>query len=181
MDTMTPEERIAYSHGRIKRDMDDFQRQIDLMHRDILRERNLWFILVVISTALIVAVFFFSGANSLYILIVTVFVTFSVVCLVSYRAMKRQIAMLEGMHYLYSRLANDTTVKFVSESMKIEEDTQKIKQMGDERASDDKILRSQIILAARIVEAIVVEVDRHKATANATQVKNGRDESQGTI
>lgn len=166
MNGMTPEERVSYSHGRIKRDMDDFQRQIDRMHHDIMRERNLWFALVAVSTVLIVAVFYLAGPNSIidYILIATVFVAFTVIRFVSYSAMKRQIAMLEGMQFLYSRLANDTTVKFVSESMKVEDDAAKIEKLCEQKASDDQILRQQIILAGHIVEAIVAEVEKHKAT-----------------
>lgn len=175
MESMTPEQRISYSHGRIKRDMDDFQRQIDRMHKDILRERYLWFVMVAISTALIVAVFYVAGASSFmdYALIVTVFVTFSVIRLVSYRAMKRQVAMLEGMQFLYSRLADDTTVKFVSESMKVDEDADRVKKMLDQRMSDEQILREQLILAGRIVDAIVAEVEKHKAVTG-TREENGK-------
>lgn len=179
MDKMTPEERVDYSHSRIKRSMDEFQRQIDKMHSDILHERNLWIVLVIISTALIVVVFYIAGPSSLidYALIATVFIAFSVIRIVSYRAMKRQIAMLEGMMFLYSRLADDTTIQFVSESMKVEKDAEEIKKMSERHIGDDKILKSKLVLAGNIVEAIVTEVDKHKA-ATGTQEENAK--SNGT-
>jgi hypothetical protein len=162
MEKLTPTERVSYAHGRIARDMQDFQRQIDNMHKVVLRERNAWIIAVIISTALITAAFYYSFPNTAieFILIGLIVVGFVVIRFISFRSITRQIAMLEGMQFLYSRLANDTTIGFVTETMQAEEVAEVIGQVKDVKTGDGEKLRAGLLLAGNLISAMLVQADK---------------------
>lgn len=165
MEKMMPAERVAYAHGRIARDMQDFQRQIDSSQRTIIRERNLWLALVVLSTVMLMIVFYLSGPNQLidYILIAVVFSTFTIIRFVSYGMIKRHIATMEWLQNLYSRLANDETLNFGFETMKVEsngEAAKKIKLAAIGGA--DMNLHNNLVAALRVLSALVAEIEMEK-------------------
>lgn len=163
MERMSSAERVAYAHGRIARDMQDFQRQIERTRQVMGRERNLWLALVALSTILLVVVFYFAGPNDLidFALIGIVFVTFTTIRFVSYNMMKRQLSMLGNMQILYSRLADDETIGFVTETMKVEENGEaaKKRELIGLGAMDPK-LHQELISAMRVLTALVVEIEK---------------------
>lgn len=162
---MTPAERVAYAHGRIASDMRDFQRQIDHAHETILRERTLWLVLVAVSTVMLMIVFYFAGPNQLidYILIGAVLVAFTTIRFISYKMIAHQISTLELMQTLYSRLADDETIGFSTETMKVEangEAAKKIYLAG--LGATDRQLHDEMISAMRILSALLIEIEKQR-------------------
>jgi len=158
---MTPGERVTYAHGRIKSDMLEFQNQIDLTFRVAVFERNLSLILTALFIVVILAVFYFLKPIGWldFSLLGIIAASFLIVCAVAYNAMSREIAMLDGLQFLYSKLANDETISFVSETMKVE--SAEIERIHLSGLTDAK-LRDGLMLAGNVIDAIIRQIENGK-------------------
>jgi hypothetical protein len=162
---MTSGERVAYAHGKVRRDMQDFLRQIEIMYRRALFERVLLIVLAVAFSFIILAAFYFLRVTSTQgiFLLGVIAAVFVIGGLVSNNVIRRQVAMLRGLQFLYSKLADDETIKVVVETMQIEDvDVKRIHLTG---LTDEK-LRDGLMLAGHVIDAIVSQIEKEKRELN---------------
>lgn len=124
MDDMTPEERVAYSHGKIARDLRTFNAYISELLQMLKQSQYLWTTAMVISIIGMAMVVMIVGLHDMHDILVFVFVAamFTIMRLISYNTLSKIIQMADGMMRLFSNLADDETLKFWFEEMKVEND-----------------------------------------------------------
>lgn len=122
MERMTPEERVAYSHGRINRDLGEFEEYISRMRRQLKQSMDVWVIAMLLSGVGLIATIMLSGISDWrdYVFIGFVVVTFTVLRAISYVTLTTMIQMADGLMRLFARLADDLTLKYGFEEMMLE-------------------------------------------------------------
>jgi len=155
---MTAGERVAYTQSLTTRDMQNVREQIHAMHKSAIFERNLLVILAFISAVIISLAFHFLNPRSTleFILLAIIAVVFVVGGIVAGNAARKQIAMMDGLEFLYSRLVQDTTVRFGMEVM----------QAGDIEARD-------VAIAWHMIDELIARIGK----GNGERKKNGKPNS----
>ena len=147
--------------------MQDFREQIYSMHGVAMFERNLLFILDALFTIIILAAFYFLKPTGRleFILLGVITVVFIIGGFVAYNATRRQLAALIALQFLYSKLADDETIKFVTETMQLEE--VEIKRIHLTGLTDEK-LRDGLMLAGHVIDAIVTQIESARKNGTPT-------------
>ena len=116
---MTASERVTYSQGRTTSDMSYLREQISEMYRRAIFDRNLLIVLAFLFSIIILLAFnFMNPASTLeFILLAVIAAVFVAGGLVAERSVRHRIEMMDALKFLYSRLAEDESVKFGFETM----------------------------------------------------------------
>jgi len=124
MEHMTPEERVAYSHGRINRDLGEFEEYISRMRRQLKQSMDVWLIAMLLSALGLIATIVLSGISDWrdYVFIGFVVLVFTILRVISYVTLTTLIQMADGLMRLFSRLADDLTLKYGFEELKLQSD-----------------------------------------------------------
>lgn len=163
---LTTNERMIYAHARTSRDMQDLRQQIYAMHRIALFERTLLLVLYIIFPMILLSTFFFlNPTNTLeYILLTIIAVMFVIACFVSNNISQRQIWMVDGLQFFYSKLAEDESVKFAAEAMQVE-----------------KVESDDLAIAWHMIDELIARIQKGNHKKDDDGAGNSRPtESRGT-
>ncbi len=122
MDRMTPEERIAYAHGSLKRDMSEFEDYIIAMRERLKQARTVWIVSAVVSILGMATTAALAKLQSVRDWAIFVFVAamFTIQGGISYAMFSIAIRMAKGLTHLLSHMIDDTSLRFGFEEMRLD-------------------------------------------------------------
>lgn len=123
MDKMTPRERVIFSHGKERADLEMFNAIIESANHDIRLDRLVWLAAVALATVAVVIGFVRHGVMDSHDieLIVVIALAFIVPRIVSYLTINRLKWLVNLERVAYNRLVNDVSLKFGFEELQQDE------------------------------------------------------------